>query len=1074
MRKSWTIDDEINLINKTQEEYVDDLVAHITSTSADEKAMKSLCFTSPTGTGKTVMMAKLINKLPDHFFVITTLSKGQLYLQIRTDISSRSKYNNYIVYGASSFTSATRFQEKDLISELDRHSDRPIVWLRDEGHIATNRWGSAIENRCKKIINISATNKTSAGIVCNFTHTMMLRTVQQQAGSPEDALIKLEEIKRQHSRVPGYNPCAIFRVVNTNTEQIIIDLCGQYNFSYISLVDNNDYDMEQICNDDSGFDCIINKQKIVEGIDIRRAHVIWIENEPANSATTIQLIGRCRRNALLWRKDIDLLAPDNEQLLKDTRICYAYYNTLNMKIDEDENGELAVAFCPYISIQEIKPGSTIHVDNGQMKNGLFITELTGCSGNYLVEQDRETSFNFVKSPYYETRYTFLHCSMSTQEVIASIPKINAFLYNMTNSYYNHLEASIRKIKETSSRYYNSPVIDLDGKISKTLRRLNGNKFSYVSNHLMIMPDKKTYWGDENICQPIIGQTPEYSKCGVIQINNEYYEFSLEELNYILSHKAISIIGLSPVRFMGSNPIVSVINNYELALVTGDTYYQVKTDSGKNWVTSDAITTKISRNAKFSRFLYIRFNKQINDCKQYFFNVGNPYSFEDKRLNTCLGYCVEYYAKFLLFGEDYLRDHLDKAKKEANGVADYHILVIRACILKYREEIASAYGAQAKRYVPAVTCKALQNNERFIDVVTQLGKRSAKFIESTINIKNVNEHPHAIQSDGLKGLIDITDGETILDIKVTGRIDANMVKQVLAYYYLSQFRSDMKISKVSVYDAITERHIEISLPVVSKIEKSIMLEINDLFNKRDSYQFRNEYLELLINLIPENLRHNQVTNMEIYELYSSFVVSRFADLISYPEHDWHKMFLAVIFLDETRFISAISSLKSIIWHYKNHVNEFMASDKRLYSVRNPGPKSAELKIGNNYIATDNLIIYDGRIIGHAIAEAIYRHGIGELYYGFIQLDIEKTIFLENSVTGDENLVIQNVNLSFDLATNVLYCNLAFNYLFRRREDDSLRTVTQIFQKLGFNSSVTVTDGVLDGRSINVEILLGSLD
>ena len=103
-------------------------------------------------------------------------------------------------------------------------------------------------------------------------------------------------------------------------QEIIIELCEKYRLKYITLIDNDDFDMEILCSDDNDYDVIINKQRIVEGIDIRRAHVIWIENKPNNNATTIQLIGRCRRNALLWRDDIDICLPKYRTLLQKTRI----------------------------------------------------------------------------------------------------------------------------------------------------------------------------------------------------------------------------------------------------------------------------------------------------------------------------------------------------------------------------------------------------------------------------------------------------------------------------------------------------------------------------------------------------------------------------------------------------------------------------------------------------------------------------------------------------------------------------------------------------------------------------------
>ena len=107
--------------------------------------------------------------------------------------------------------------EQNIIDLLP--TDKDIYWIRDEGHINTNKWSKVLETRCKKIINFSATNKIGYGIVCNFTETMMLRTVNQEIGDIPDALDKLVEIKKAHKGVKNYNPCAIFKVTNNETEE---------------------------------------------------------------------------------------------------------------------------------------------------------------------------------------------------------------------------------------------------------------------------------------------------------------------------------------------------------------------------------------------------------------------------------------------------------------------------------------------------------------------------------------------------------------------------------------------------------------------------------------------------------------------------------------------------------------------------------------------------------------------------------------------------------------------------------------------------------------------------------------
>ena len=55
-------------INQLQDEYVTELVRIIND--PDYSMMKTINFTSPTGTGKTKMMSKLINRFPSMFMAL--------------------------------------------------------------------------------------------------------------------------------------------------------------------------------------------------------------------------------------------------------------------------------------------------------------------------------------------------------------------------------------------------------------------------------------------------------------------------------------------------------------------------------------------------------------------------------------------------------------------------------------------------------------------------------------------------------------------------------------------------------------------------------------------------------------------------------------------------------------------------------------------------------------------------------------------------------------------------------------------------------------------------------------------
>lgn len=231
------------------------------------------------------MMSKLINKIPDYYFVITTLSKGQLHIQIRNSLMNDCEQENFTVYGSADYRINSRLEAEDIINKIPE--GKRCIWLRDEGHIKTSRFEELLLNKCFKVINFSATNVYS-DISCNFTHTMMLRTVNQSTGTPEEAILKLLEIKEAHKGVKHYNPCAIFRCI-TNDPVIldaVITLCKAHNLKYINITDEN-FDMSDLCRDDNEYDVIINKFKLIEGVDIRRAHVLYMDNQPGNDITTI-------------------------------------------------------------------------------------------------------------------------------------------------------------------------------------------------------------------------------------------------------------------------------------------------------------------------------------------------------------------------------------------------------------------------------------------------------------------------------------------------------------------------------------------------------------------------------------------------------------------------------------------------------------------------------------------------------------------------------------------------------------------------------------------------------------------
>ena len=841
----WTKSDELKLINETQNDYVLELYKAMQEPIVDDTAIKFINFTSPTGTGKTKMIIKLINMCPDDFFIITTLSRGQLDQQVETSIQKEALYNNYCVYGAMKLTSASKLKEQDIEDLIQNQAkNKKIYWIRDEGHIHTNRWSNVLEKRCYKIINFSATNHDAHGIMCNFAHTTMLRMVNQDVGSPKDAIKKLLQIKKEHMSVSKYNPCAIFRVVSREIELQVIELSKSYGLKYISLVDN-DFNIASLCEDDNEFDIIINKQKITEGIDIRRAHVLWIENKPNNVSTIIQAVGRCRRNALLWRNDVDIFDPKNKELLKHTRQCYIYYNVSKSQLNVDQNGEIIMEFCPVITVQKLKPHHIIYVENGKMLNGLTVFELIGCTGEFEIKTDLETGYNIVDNDsFYQTHY-----SDEFEFVLDWIQNLNRNLSTVKSDFWKNLQKlnakyiqmhELPKIQYQLSTDKNNievlkynDVVNFHGKLEEKseslslfhlkLKMINEEDFfKFNENKPSVLSSKKV----------IIKQHIDFVK---LKCQDNCYILSPKEIDTICSKHYLDIDNFdwesrktkqsnSCFHFTQQSTLPTSDKFLSIVGVNEFTYHQ----KGEQWELNRSITDNIIHRTKLSCYIDLQYKEEIDLIKKQLFNCENNFPF-DKTCNSCLGYCVEYYSKYLLFGKEYLGDFLLKAQNEFS-TTNQDVLVIRACMLKYKFLMASTFGNHIEKVVPTMTIEKLlePDFDLFVHTVIALGNKTYLFLKQNINVENAKHTDCVLNTKYLCGLMDICDGKTIVDIKCTNTIDMKMVRQVISYYLLSKYKNNLDIDKVIIYDATSGTSIFIKLPTQKTTDEYTYKINNDFY------------------------------------------------------------------------------------------------------------------------------------------------------------------------------------------------------------------------------------------------------
>ncbi|MBR1470435.1 MAG: hypothetical protein IJ600_02185 [Lachnospiraceae bacterium] len=764
-------------INKTQDEYVDQLIQLINCSDYD--SMKTISFTSPTGTGKTKMMANLINHFHDYYFIVTTLSKGQLHKQVRNSLEMDCNQKNYYVYGSADYRINSILDSKDIIRRIPAYTR--CIWIRDEGHIKTNRFEELLMKYCYKVINFSATNIHS-DIQCNFAHTMMLRTVNQMTGTPADAIKKLCEIKKKHKKVKKYNPCAIIRCIGGKNDiyRDVVDLCKKYKLKYIDITDDP-FVMAELCKDDNEYDVIINKYKIVEGIDIRRAHVLYMDNQPNNNMTTIQVIGRCRRNALIYRNDIDIFERENKDLLQATRECFVYYNVNDMKIDTDENGELYYAFCDHISCESLKANTRVYVNNGQLTNGLYVIELKGKTGWYNIKLDKQLGFNIVDP---ETDF-----------------------YALERKKFNSIN--------DGSRY---------------------------KEYTKVVNDRES---------AIIGV--DY----MMQLNMAYTKGSGE-------HKA-------------------------------------------GWVESRSVTSKIGMYNKLNSFISKRYKKELKQAKEQYFTGKNELGL-DTKCNSMIGYCVEYYSKYLLYGREYLEVQFEKDGSYNKRLRNFQI--VHACMLKYKEMMGISFGSSVVNKIRIMSLDELKKDKhsQFVNTVVELGKRTANYVRKVLYTNSIprNNIDPNLSIQHITGLADYITEDTILDVKVLNSINERSIRQVLAYHYLSTKRSDIHIKRVIVYDATSDKSVVVNIENEKKQNENLSITwieylFTDLFKNADINFIPIESERLLEGAMAQlDMKSQRILNMYYQDELSEQEISeneRFPESVIDDILIQSRLYLKLLMLEE---------------------------------------------------------------------------------------------------------------------------------------------------------------------------------
>ncbi len=266
-------------IIELQERTVQSIISHA------KKGKNSITVKAPTGSGKTHIMAILMNKMiaddENIIFIVSILSKGKLasqsydkfndlalnkYTKLRPFYISSGKENtknteyslyiddtcNVFVLPTSQYTETSRInKERVLQNFLDNclKKKKKIVLIRDECHIATNKL-EKISDYFHQTINFSATPKDDeydvvitedeavrVNLIKDVEYIESNTTLQEDLNN---ALNKFKEIKKIYNH-SGINPAFIIQISNKNKAEeeinIITKIVGSKSLNWVYFSD---------------------------------------------------------------------------------------------------------------------------------------------------------------------------------------------------------------------------------------------------------------------------------------------------------------------------------------------------------------------------------------------------------------------------------------------------------------------------------------------------------------------------------------------------------------------------------------------------------------------------------------------------------------------------------------------------------------------------------------------------------------------------------------------------------------------------------------------------------------------
>lgn len=261
-------------------ELQENAVAELIAQTATKK--KEITFKAPTGSGKTHMMAEMMDRIlgenKDVIFLVSSLSKGGLAKQnydqfltyqnagafqnlkpymISSEIAGEERlfippeYNVYIL-PRDLYKKGGRLMQGAMEAFLHEMREfkvyggreKKIYLIKDECHIATKNLDDLAMN-FEKVYNFSATPKLSRGQTPDIeiknsdaVDAKLIKEIElgendgqnMPKDSVGDAINKFEEIKEQYRELIGVNPCLIIQISNKDkAEEEVANIMGELN-----------------------------------------------------------------------------------------------------------------------------------------------------------------------------------------------------------------------------------------------------------------------------------------------------------------------------------------------------------------------------------------------------------------------------------------------------------------------------------------------------------------------------------------------------------------------------------------------------------------------------------------------------------------------------------------------------------------------------------------------------------------------------------------------------------------------------------------------------------------------------